>query len=85
MADPHPVFPATTVQDARLVAGDLSERPPTFYVAPGWWAVNNIYTAHAEYLARYGGPRAINPPATHHAIRPCRIEEWRNRWDLIGL
>lgn len=71
--------------DSAWIYVDLGEQPPTFYVAPGWWAVNDIYSAHSGYLAKHGGRRAVNPTATHHAIRPRRIEEWRNRWDVIGL
>ena len=39
------------------------------------------------YLARHGhgGRRKINPESTHHSISLKRIEQWRDRWDILGL
>lgn len=64
---------------------DLSVDSADFYVVPEWWMENDIYEAHQEYLARHGGRRAVNPAATHHAIRTPRVARWRSRWDLLGL
>ena len=64
---------------------DVSAVPADFYVVPESWMENDIYEAHQKYLAKHGGRRAINPAATHHAIRTPRVVEWRNRWDLLGL
>jgi hypothetical protein len=59
--------------------------PPEFYVVPEWWIENDIHNAHAAYLARHGGQRAKTQDSTHHAIRRSRIEDWHDRWDLLGL
>jgi hypothetical protein len=64
---------------------DLTTQPPGFLVAPAWWVENDIYETHQEYLAKHGGRRRDTPTATHHAIPVDRIEQWRNRWDLLGL
>jgi hypothetical protein len=29
--------------------------------------------------------RARSPGSTHHAIDRRRIEEWRDRWDILGI
>ncbi len=64
---------------------DLGVWPPNFYVVPHWWMQNDIYEHHAAYLARHGGQRARTPGSTHHAIPTSRVQEWQDRWDLLGL
>lgn len=66
---------------------DLPDAPgqPSYFIAPEWWVLNDIYVHHGAYLAKHGGKRAVNPDSTHHAIKHARIEEWRNRWDILGL
>lgn len=58
---------------------------PEFYVVPESWIENDIHKVHTEYLARHGGKRAVSNESTHHAIKRSRIEQWRDRWDLLGL
>jgi hypothetical protein len=66
---------------------ELTKPPasPDFYVVPEWWIENDIHRANGDYLAKHGGQRAITKDSTHHAIKRSRIEEWRDRWDLLGL
>ena len=64
---------------------DFTTAPAEFLVAPEWWVENDIYETHQKYLARHGGRRRDTPSATHHAIPLKRIEQWRDRWDLLGL
>jgi hypothetical protein len=64
---------------------DLVPARPEFYVAPAWWVENDIYENHKAYLARHGGQRARNPHATHHRLTTNRVQEWRDRWDVLGL
>ena len=66
---------------------DLPDAPavPAYFVAPEWWVLNDIYHHHKAYLGKHGGKRAVNANSTHHAIQRTRIEEWRNRWDILGL
>lgn len=59
--------------------------PPSFYIAPAWWVVNDIYSSHAEYLERHGGQRARTPSSDHHRITLARIEPWRDMWSVLGL
>lgn len=64
---------------------DLIPPEPAFYVVPAWWIENDTYTTHQAYLARHGGRRARTLESTHHGIKTSRVEEWRGRWDLLGL
>jgi hypothetical protein len=63
----------------------VSELIPDFYVVPDNWIRNDIYVHHQEYLQRHGGERAITKDSTHHAISLDRIEQWHDRWDILGL
>ncbi len=58
---------------------------PTYYVIPEWWIENNIYEVHAAMLAAHGGQRVNNPDSKHHKITLTRVEQWRYRWDLLGI
>jgi len=64
---------------------DLGLWPPSFYVVPHWWMQNDIHEHHEAYLARHGGRRAVNPSSTHHAIPASRVQDWRDRWDVLEL
>ncbi|MGH2725099.1 MAG: hypothetical protein ACRDI0_12750 [Actinomycetota bacterium] len=59
--------------------------PPEFFIVPEEWIQQDIDRAHRAYLDRHGGQRARTPASRHHAIRKNRIEQWRNRWDLLGI
>jgi hypothetical protein len=63
------------------------EKPsaPEFCVVPEWWIENDIYHRHQEWVAKHGGVRPRNPGSTHHSVQPWRVEEWRDRWDLLEL
>jgi hypothetical protein len=58
---------------------------PQYWVVPDWWIRDNIYKAHQSYLGSHGGKRARNPDSTHHAIDESRLEEWKGRWDILGI
>jgi len=64
---------------------DLSNKRPGFLIAPESWVENDIYETHQAHLVRHGGRRARSPNSTHHGIQTGRIEQWRDRWDLLGL
>lgn len=64
---------------------DLSGEAPGYYVVPEWWMQADIQAEHDRYLARHGGQRARTPGSTHHAIAVRRVEQWRDRWDLLGI
>lgn len=64
---------------------DLSKDQPEYYFAPRSWMRNDIYETHAAYLARHGGARPNSPESRHHAITAARIEQWRDRWDVLGI
>jgi hypothetical protein len=65
---------------------DLKPEVPAYFVMPERWIANNIYQAHSDYLAKHGGVRpGNNPDSTHHAIQVLRIEQWRDRWDVLGI
>lgn len=58
---------------------------PEYYVVPEEWIERNIKETHQAYLDRHGGKRARSPLSKHHSIQKNRIEQWRDRWDLLGI
>lgn len=64
---------------------DLRPTSPLYFVMPEWWIQNDIFDAHAAYLARHGGQRAGGGESTHHGIATARVEQWSDRWDLLGI
>lgn len=64
---------------------DLSTDLPGYFLAPRWWIRNDIYDVHAAFLGRHGGVRPVSPESGHHAIALARIEQWRDRWDVLGI
>ena len=67
---------------------DIGKDPdarPSFYVVPAWWMENSIHVEHQAYLARHGGTRARNPDSKHHAVAANRLEQWRERWDILEI
>lgn len=56
-----------------------------FWIVPGSWLENDIYVAHQNYIARYNGHRAQNDRSTHHSIDENRLEQWKDRWDILGI
>lgn len=64
---------------------DLRQAAPRYLVMPTWWIENNIYDEHQAYLARHGGHRAESPDSKHHRITDDRVEQWLDRWDLLGI
>lgn len=71
--------------EAFWVLVDLGPTYPEFYVVPEWWMENNIYEAHQDYLAQHGGHRAQNDDSKHHAIPVHRVEQWKDRWGILGI
>jgi hypothetical protein len=65
--------------------GDSPQGRPKFYVVPEPWIHEDILRSHAEYLERHGGKRPRTQDSKHHSISDERIEQWENRWDLLGL
>ena len=66
---------------------DLGElnAPPRYWIVPDWWIRDDIHKAHKAYLDRHGGKRPGNEDSTHHSIDESRLEEWKNRWDILGI
>ena len=64
---------------------DLRQSAPHYFVAPAWWIENNIYEEHQTYLRRHGGHRAVSPHSKHHRITDDRVEQWRDRWEILGI
>jgi len=77
-----------TAEEGRFwIFVDLEQSPgqPEYYIVPEWWIENDIYMVHQRLLSEHGGHRAKTDESTHHAIERSRIEEWRDRWDLLGV
>jgi hypothetical protein len=64
--------------------GDV-QTSPRYWIVPDWWIRNDIYRAHQAYLERHGGTRPRNPTSTHHSIDERRLEQWEDRWDILGI
>jgi hypothetical protein len=64
---------------------DLRNPAPGYLVIPAWWIENNIFEEHQAYLARHGGQRARSPESKHHRITDDRVEQWRDKWDILRL
>ena len=58
---------------------------PDFYIIPEYWIQNDIHKAHKTYLKKHGGVRARNPKSTHHGIPVKRIEQWKDKWDILKV
>ena len=67
-----------------LKAIDLGKEPPRFYIAPAGWVENYIYAGHMAYLERKGLTQKERP-SRHHSLHLKDIEQWRDRWDLLGV
>jgi hypothetical protein len=50
---------------------------------PEWWIQNDIFETHAAY--RHGGRRSGGSDSMHHGIATSRVEQWSDRWDLLGI
>lgn len=72
-------------QDQFWVLVDLGPNEAEFYIAPAWWMENDIYTNHQRYLDEHAGHRAQNDQSKHHAIPVKRLEQWKERWDILGI
>jgi hypothetical protein len=67
-----------------LKAMDLGKEPPRFYIAPAGWVENYIRAGHMAHLERKGLNRKERP-SHHHSLQLKDIEQWRDRWDLLGV
>jgi hypothetical protein len=67
-----------------LVDFTVSTITPDFYIMPGKWLRNDIYRNYLDYLAFHGGQRPVTPKSTHHSLAVDRIEQWKERWDILS-
>ena len=59
--------------------------PPLYFIVPNWWMKNNIDEEHKAYISKHGGSRSKNPKSKHHGIPIKRVEQWKDRWDILKL
>lgn len=71
--------------DSFWIFVDLASAQPVYFVAPRWWVRNDIYDDYIPYLALYKQEHGCDRKSDHHAIAVKRIEQWRDRWDLLGI
>ncbi|HTT52380.1 MAG TPA: hypothetical protein VMH35_13345 [Streptosporangiaceae bacterium] len=64
---------------------DLSSEHPAYFIAPRWWIRNDIRRIAAPYHARYEQEHGYPRQSHHHAIPVNRIEQWRERWDILDI
>ena len=60
--------------------GKLTELP-NYYIVPEWWGRNDIYNETKGFLLH----KAKSNTYMHHGINVNRIEQWKDRWDILGL
>jgi len=56
-----------------------------YYVVPEEWMLNDIDHRYGKYLRQHGGARPRTAGSRHYAIKPGHVEEWRERWDMLGI
>lgn len=61
------------------------ELAPAYWTVPEWWMLNHIHVRYSERIAVHGGARLRNPDSKHFAIIPKNVDQWRHRWDLLGI
>lgn len=64
--------------------GKDAQSPPGYWIVPEWWMLNHIHVRHHESKAAHGG-RRVNPSSKHFAVIPRNVEQWRGRWELLGI
>ena len=64
---------------------DLRADGPDYYIMPTWWIENDIFTVHHGYLDKHDGHRAKNDESIHHSIPLSRVNQWKDRWDILGI
>jgi len=64
---------------------DLGGEHPAYFVAPRWWVRNDIWQDHTAYLDRYQLKHGHARESEHHGIQVRRVEQWRGRWDVLGI
>lgn len=64
---------------------DIGKDHPEFYIMSAHWIENDIAITDKAYLAAHGGERARGGSSTHHSIQRRRVEQWHDRWDVLGI
>ena len=54
---------------------------PNYYIVPEWWIRNDIYNETKDLPLS----KANSNTYRHHGINVARIEQWKDRWDILGL
>jgi hypothetical protein len=67
-----------------LKAIDLGREAPHFYIVPAIWIENYVHERFTAYL-KSRGLSLEERRSRHTSITEDEIEEWRDRWDLLGL
>ena len=58
---------------------------PDFYIMPEYWIQNDIHKKHTAYWAKHTSKQSKGPQSKHHGIKIERVEQWRGRWDILGV
>jgi hypothetical protein len=64
---------------------ELGGEHPAYFIAPRWWVRNDIWRDHIAYLARYQQKYGHPRESEHHGIQTRRVEQWRDRWEVLGI
>lgn len=61
------------------------EHSPTYYVCPMREFAAQHCQGHEDWIKRHGGTRPKSPESKHTLVTADGIEQWRERWDLLGI
>jgi len=56
-----------------------------YWIVPEWWIRDDSRQVHQAYLKKHGGIRPGNPDSTHHSIDENKLEQWKDRWYILGI
>jgi hypothetical protein len=77
--------PVDPLESSFWIFVDLGVESPSYFIVPRSWMRNDIWQQHTDYLRRYEETRGYARQSDHHGIQTKRVEQWRDRWDVLGI
>jgi hypothetical protein len=77
--------PVDPLESSFWIFVDLGTESPSYFIVPRSWMRNDIWQQHTDYLRRYEEKHGYARQSDHHGIQTKRVEQWRDRWDVLGI
>ena len=77
--------PVDPLESSFWIFVDLGTESPSYFIVPRSWMRNDIWQQHTDYLRRYEETHGYARQSDHHGIQTKRVEQWRDRWDVLGI